>query len=261
MVVWHGIVNAFVTPPGALLVLMAAGFLLLRRRPLGWMLTLAGFGLLTALSLPIVADALARHLEKIPALTRVPGNAQAIVVLAAGRYRHAPEYGGQDTVGPDTLVRLRYAAHLYREHPLPILVSGGAPFGGVSDAALMRRVLVHAFHVPVRFLETQSRTTAQNARFSARILREAHIRRILLVTQAWHMPRAAALFRSQQLIVIPAPTGFATTSHRNRTLLGVLPSAHALAVSALVFHEEVGMAWMHIRAALPSWLATAISNP
>ncbi len=262
MVVWHGVVNAFVTPPGAFLILMAAGLLLAARRPAGgWTLVVTGWALLAAASLPVVADGLARRIENVPALRQIPESAQAIVVLAAGRYRRAPEYGDRDTVGADTLVRLRYAAYLYRRRPLPILVSGGAPFGGPPAARLMRHVLVHAFHVPVRFLEERSKTTAQNARFSARILRRAHIRRILLVTQAWHMRRAAALFRAHGLIVTPAPTDFTVPGRRDGGVLAELPSAHALAVTALVTHEEIGWLWMRTRAALPAWLSRIINNP
>ncbi|MDA8361113.1 MAG: YdcF family protein [Gammaproteobacteria bacterium] len=262
MVVWHGVVNACVTPPGALLILMAAGFLAVWRwRVAGWTLLIGGWALLVMASLPVVATALARRVETVPALLRIPASAQAIVVLAAGRDRHAPEYGGRDTVGADTLVRLRYAAHLYRRRPLPILVSGGAPFGGTPDALLMRHVLIHAFHVPVRFVESRSRTTAQNARFSARILLRAHMRRVVLVTQAWHMRRAAALFAARGLTVIPAPTDFIRAGRRSRTVLGMLPSAHALAVSSLIIHEEIGTLWMQWRTLLPRWLAARINNP
>lgn len=263
MIVWHGIVNAFATPPGALLVWIAAGLIIIPTRPtLGYILIASGVSTLWVLSLPVAAEALARDLETVPALmTPPPAGPQAIVVLAAGRYRHAPEYGGHDTVGTDTLVRLRYAASLYRQTRLPILTSGGAPFGGQPAALLMRHVLRNDFHVPVRFVETHSKTTAGNARDSRVILRRAHIRRILLVTQAWHMPRAAALFRHQGFIVTPAPTDFVTTSRRDNTVLAYLPSARALALSATVGHEELGRLWLSLRAFLPQPLSALISNP
>lgn len=263
MVVWHGIVNALVTPPGVLLIGMAGGLAISRARPaLGYIVIALSTAALWILSLPVTADALARDLETVPALaTPVPAGPQAIVVLAAGRDRRAPEYDNEDTVGANTLVRLRYAASLYRQTGLPILASGGAPFGGRPTARLMRHVLRNDFHVPVQFVETHSRTTAGNARFCRALLRRAHIRRILLVTQAWHMPRAAALFRRQGFVVTPAPTDFVTTSRRDDTILGYLPSASALALSATVGHEELGLLWIHLSARLPRWLAAFINNP
>ena len=62
--------------------------------------------------------------------------AQAIVVLGAGKRTHAPEFGGE-TVNRLALERLRYAATLARETRLPMLVSGGAPAGDTPEASLM----------------------------------------------------------------------------------------------------------------------------
>lgn len=52
---------------------------------------------------------------------------QAIVVLGAGTYFRAPEYGA-DTVNARGLVRMRYAAHLHRATAKPILATGGRFF-------------------------------------------------------------------------------------------------------------------------------------
>ncbi|WP_298134101.1 YdcF family protein [Acidiferrobacter sp.] len=263
MILWHSVVNAFVTPPGLFLLLMVVGLVLFmaRQKKTGAAVMVLSWAGLCAVSLPAVSVPLARAWERYPALRRpLPIGPQAIVVLAAGRYHHAPEYGGQDTVGANTLVRLRYAARLFRETHLPILVSGGAPLGGIAAARLMRRVLKRDFAVPVRWVEVSSRTTAQNARYSAAVLRSQKISTIFLVTQAWHMPRAVALFRAAGFKVVPAPTGFTTRSRRDRTVLRYLPSAHALFLSALIFHESVGLAWVHVQALIPTSVAHFISH-
>ena len=263
MIVWHGLVNACLTPPGLFLLVMAAGLVLMaahRPRTGAAMVVLSWAGLVVV-SLPIVSTKLARAWESDPALSRpLPIGPRAIVVLAAGRYHDAPEYGRRDTVGTDTLVRLRYAAHLFRETRLPILVSGGAPLGGTPAALLMRHVLTRDFATPVRWVEASSRTTAQNAAYSWAILHPQKIRSIFLVTQAWHMPRAAALFRGVGFKVVPAPTDFVTSSRRGDTILAYLPNAHALALSALIVHEMIGLGWVRIRALLPAFLAHRISH-
>ena len=58
----------------------------------------------------------------------------------------------------------------------------------------------------VLLLESASRNTTQNAVFTAALLAERGINRILLVTSALHMPRAVARFEEAGMIVIPAPT-------------------------------------------------------
>lgn len=259
MIVWHGIVNAFVTPPGLFLFVAAAGFLSLQtktNRRFGLTLMVFAWVGLGLSSLPVVASALARQWESYPALSNpLPKGPQAIVVLAAGRWRKAPEYGHRDTVGADTLVRLRYGAHLFKKTRLPILVSGGAPLGGVPAAVLMRRTLNQDFRVPVKWVEDRSRTTSQNAKRSAQILAPLGVRRIFLVTQAWHMRRAVLLFRQAGFVVTPAPTDFVRRSRRDLTLLAYLPSAHAIALSATIFHEAVGVLWIRVRGFIPQPLA------
>ena len=96
--------------------------------------------------------------------------ADAIVVLGAGSYLKAPEYGA-DTVGEAGLFRLRYAARLQRETGRPVLVTGGKPQGNtLSEAEQMKAVLENEFHVPVKWTEGESNNTLENARFTQRIL-------------------------------------------------------------------------------------------
>ncbi len=167
---------------------------------------------LLILSLPLVGNALMAPLENHPPITPPQlQRVQAIVILGAGSYYAAPEYGG-DTVSHYTLERLRYGARLARESRLPLLVTGGAPFGGRAEAESMREALEVDFGIKVRWVETASRDTAENAGLSAPMLKAAGVTRIALVSHGWHLPRAIPLFEKQGLEVMPAPTAFSTGS-------------------------------------------------
>lgn len=239
-------VAALLVPPGCLLVLAAAGALLARRQPrLGRALVGCGLAALYGLSMPYVADAMTGWLEPAPRDPLADRGGQAIVVLGGGTYFAAPEYGG-DTVGGYTLTRLRYAAHLHHASKVPVLVSGGAPLGNArTEAELMERVLETEFSVPVRWVEKGSNNTLENARMSHRVLAADGIKRIYLVTHAWHMPRARLAFERAGFSVIPAPTGYAT--RYRTTALTFLPNASALLSSSWVFHEAIGLGWYHLR--------------
>ena len=169
-----------------------------------------------------VAGALERSLHAHPAMppdAEVPA-AGVIVVLGAGSYRDPPEYEGSDTVGRLTLERLRYAASLHRRSGLPLLVTGGGTLPGTpAEAAAMALSLEDDFGIGVRFVEDRSRNTAENAANSARMLSEAGISRIVLVTHAVHMARAVRAFEGQGLEVVPAPTVIAGERPRGRRLL------------------------------------------
>lgn len=185
-----------------------------------------------------------RSLEVAPPLRgHEAAQAQAIVVLSAGFNANAPEYGGP-TVDAFALQRLRYAARLARETGLPVLVAGG-PVRDVEAtlASMMAATLERDFGVAPRWREERSTDTHENAVFAAEILREAGVSRVLLVTHAWHMPRAQAAFERAGLAVTPAPTG---RSDRPRSAFALLPSAGALRQSYYALHELAGGLWYRL---------------
>jgi len=240
--------EALILPPGGLILLLVLS-LMGGRRLLPRLLTVVLVAVFYLLSTPFGAGRLAAGLEIYPALTPADlaqQDAQAILVLGAGRKADAPEYG-QDTANALMLERLRYAAHLHRLTQLPLIVSGGSPMGeGEPEAALARRVLETDFQVPVVALEGQSRTTRENALNSGPLLRDLGIKRVLLVTHAWHMRRALQSFEGQPVQITPAPTGFMYTGADTPEWRDWLPSAFALTNSCLCLHEYLGALWYRL---------------
>ena len=234
--------SAWLLPPLDLIAVIAVGLALTRkRRRLGLTICITALAGLALLCLPVGGHLLITSLETIPPIKAAElhnGGAGAIVILGSGR-RISPEYGG-DTVSEVGLVRIRYGARLARETRLPVLVTGGRPDGGsASEADLMAETLDQDFGVKVRWRETESINTIQNARFSAKILADAGIKRVILVTDASHMRRSIARFRSADIEVVPAPTAFHVRS--SFTPLDFLPSAGGLLNSGKALHEWVGI--------------------
>jgi uncharacterized SAM-binding protein YcdF (DUF218 family) len=251
-----GLLGNLLLPPtnGLLLLSLAALF---HRRRVGFALALLGGGLLLAQSLPPVAGWLNETLEERagPVLTDTRG-AGAIVVLGSGLNLDAPEYSG-DTVNERSLVRARYGAVVARRFGLPVLVSGGQPRNASrSEADVIADLLEKEFGVPVRWREGNSLDTADNARFSAVMLHDQGIRKIVLVTQAFHMPRARRLFEAAGFEVIPAPTELSTRREQPRNLLDWLPRTRALQDSYYALHEWLGLLWLDVLAGLKrlDWL-------
>jgi uncharacterized SAM-binding protein YcdF (DUF218 family) len=243
----------FKTLLGTLLLPPANGLALLgvagvfRRRRWAFGLAVLATALLVLQSLPLVADSLLRSLEnRAGPVLEDPAGAQAIVVLGSGLLSEAAEYGG-DTANERTLVRTRYGATVARRFGLPVLVSGGRPVNATrSEAEVMAGILANEFGVPVRWQESRSQDTADNAAMSAKILKAAGIRRVVLVTQAFHMPRAATLFRAAGLEVVAAPTHFMSGDGAELIWLDFLPRASALQRSYYALHEWLGLAWLHL---------------
>ena len=107
----------------------------------------------------------------------------------------------------------------------------------------MQQSLHDDFHLPTQWVEPHSRTTWENARFT-RCLLPAHIKTIVLVTHAWHIPRARYAFEQAGFRVIPAGTGYATQgifSWHDFT-----PQLGALQRLVIVLHETFGLIWYHV---------------
>ncbi len=139
--------------------------------------------------------------------------------------------------------RVWYASRLFHAGKAPLLLlSGGSdPERQVFSEARAMAIFLQDLGVPPKamLLEESSRTTRENAVYSAALLKARGIHRILLVTSALHMPRAMALFNAQGLQVVPAPTDFEVRA-LPPGLLPWLPDALELDGSARAMKEIVG---------------------
>ncbi len=242
-----GFLKALLLPPANLLVLAGVGRLLYRRRPvLGRRVIGFAIALLYALSTPVIGNLLLKSLESSPAisLNKDLKDVGAIVILSAGLQIEAPEYGG-DTVGSLTLERLRHGARIHRATGIPVLVTGGKiPESNIPLAQAMEEAMREDFNVPVRWVEVKSKNTYENAVATTAILGHQGIKRIALVTHAWHMPRSLSVFKSLGLEVVAAPTVF--TRRRSFRPSDLIPTANSLQRSAFATHEWIGRLWYWI---------------
>ncbi len=253
---WKPALAALLLPPVPLLLLCIVGArLILRHRVRGWLLVLVGLLLLALFSLRGTAVILRdQFLRPPPALAEGPladlqarvkaGERVAIVVLGGGRRAYAPEYGVAD-LEPPTLERLRYGVWLSRRIGADLAFSGGLGWeaGGregssATEAEVAARVARSEFNQPIRWLEATSRDTRENAALSLPPLRAAGIRTVVVVTHAWHMPRALTHFQRSagaDLKVIPAPMGQVLLTHR--WVSDWLPSGDGLQENRRVLRE------------------------
>ena len=253
----NGMPRDLMLPPGSLFLVILAGLLIWWRWPRTGR-TVAGAGLLALAFLCTTGGArlFVAPLERQTTALMAPekAGAQAIVVLAAGQLENAPEYGQRAIPDYIALARLRYAAHLYRRTGLPVLVSGGNGDADVdldpakreyAKADAMAVALTHDFDVPVRWIEPRSRDTLENANYSAAMLRADGIKRVLLVTDAMHMPRSRAVFQRAGLEVVDAPTQF--FSNQPTSYRSWIPTAEGMRQSWYAVYELLGIAWYRER--------------
>ena len=247
----NAVATFLLVPPLNLLLLALVGFVLSWQRP-RWQRAgriLCGLGLagLLLLAMPITNTLMLLAIEDIA--PPPPPDAPAAIVILGGDVQLVGNLPSVADVGAMTLERLRAGAALQRAALLPVLVSGGViDWNGVqpSLATMMTHSLETDFAVPVRWQESASLDTWENARDSGAILQAAGIRSVFLVTHAWHMRRALIAFRHFGIEVTPAPVPFSRLLRADPGAF--IPRATSWADSYHVLHEWVGCVWYALRA-------------
>lgn len=243
-------------PPMFNILLLLVGLLLLRWRPrLAWFCLLLSLITLYLFSTPWVADRLLASIERHPAIPveqlpslkqQLSGTKTAIVVLGSGHDIAWPQYGDQQ-LDERAITRANYAAWLSRQLELPLLLTGGS-FGSVSKphAKIMAAYMDRHLGVSPDWLEIQSRTTFENAKYAQGILERHAIEQIVLVTHSYHMRRSVNLFTELGITIIPAPIATAQPKALSR-IEEWLPWPNKMRVSHSVIHEYLGLLYYSVR--------------
>jgi len=226
------------------LLVIAVVLLMLRRRRIAAVLAALGLAWALFWSLPASSLWAGGRLEQLypyTAAAQLPP-AQAIVVLgghtAGGRPNWFEPYERETA-----LTRTDSAIRLYRAERAPlILLSGAALDGSQSEAESMANTL-RKNGVPDQalLLEKSSFNTYENAVYSARILKELGITRVLLVTSALHMPRAMAVFSKQGLTPIAAPSAPQIVVPDDTAFSFWLPDERSFFASRSIIKEYAGL--------------------
>jgi uncharacterized SAM-binding protein YcdF (DUF218 family) len=241
------VLGFFAQPSNLLIALGLAGALLSatrfaragRRMMIGALSLLAVFGMTPVghwLLLPLE--------ERFPRWQEGRGEPDGIVVLG-GAVEEIISSARDAFVLTEQGSRMTAAVELARRYPAARIVfsggSGALLHGEVKEAAVARRMLERLGVEPTRItVEDRSRNTVENAIFSKAAADPKPGERWLLVTSAFHMPRAIGVFRQVSFPVEAYPVDWRTTGPAdlfrfNWTMI------IGLVRTSLATHEWVGL--------------------
>jgi uncharacterized SAM-binding protein YcdF (DUF218 family) len=246
MLVLHKLLPVFLLPMGWILILLVLALIWRKRWPV-----VAALAILYVCSLPLTANGLFHLIERgnpPRALGTVP-KADAIVTL--GGIFGPPT--GDDTVPnfADSGVRLEGAIALWNRQKSDwvVFTGGRIPWLGRTEVEgeISRRVAM-ARGVPAdRVIVTHEiENTRDEAVAVAELMKERGWKRIILVTSAWHMPRAAHLFRKAGIEFVAFPVDFRHDDERRFSILDLVPAAGSFSGTELVLREWYGLAFYTI---------------
>lgn len=207
--------------------------------------------LLFVLTSPLVARVLVAALEGEHRPSGLPAPiANGTIVVLGGGLRDAGSLRPRIELTEESMRQTVCGADLYHHGIAPsLLVTGGDArvFGSGPAEATVMKEFAGRLGVPAASVitEVQARTTYENAVRTKHLLGDRAS--IILVTSATHMPRAAALFRTQGFDVIPYPCGFhernrATEGWETTSIFDVLPATWAFREISEAIEELAGIA-------------------
>ena len=243
----HKLLPIFVLPIGFTMVLVWAALLLKKRWLAG-----VGVGILAIGSMPIVGDSLLRTLEnRFPKLEVEDCQpADAVVVLSGMLRKTRSKRGGLEW--GESVDRFEQGVLLMRAGKAPLLIftGGRIPWSNrqVTEGEDLRTAAV-ARGVPAEaiLVTEEVGSTADEARAVRAIAASRGLTRIILVTTAWHMPRAEFLFRRAGVPVVPFPVDYNTRYGEPATLLDFLPQAGGIGNTEIALRESYGLVYYHLR--------------
>jgi uncharacterized SAM-binding protein YcdF (DUF218 family) len=211
-----------------------------RRFALGMIIAAATIGYLGSVS--IVGDALLAPLERqFPALPEgaMPAGVHYVLVLGSG---YLPRDGIPVTAAldEDGLVRIVEGVSIVRRlGNARLIASGGAPPGITPSALGYAKLAVQLGIDPKSLIVLDTpRNTQEEVRAMAGVVGEEPF---IVVTSAYHMPRAMRLMRAAGLHPIPAPTGYALRGPPGLDWRRLVPSGSGARKTEHALHEYLGL--------------------
>ena len=244
MIYINKILPIIFSPLGLIIVLLLFG--ILRKKILPSLLALL---LLTLLSLPLVSNQLIKSLERNYSVISPNelDTADTVVVLS----------GMLQTIKQDSMIHYEFSEAVDRifaginllkmgKAQKIILTRGKLPWSkGDSEGDYLAEFVQSQGIDPNRILLTEIvQNTNDEAKAISRMLPKNS--EVILVTSAFHMPRAKKVFQNQNLKIIPYAVDF-RSSAKDIDVLDFLPQANAFKDSSFYFREIIGRLYYSLR--------------
>ncbi|MCG8474052.1 MAG: YdcF family protein [Cytophagales bacterium] len=180
-----------------------------------------------------------------PTLASLPHTETAVLLGGGGL---APAEDLESIIQHETNTRPRFniALALYKAKKFDrlLITAGNLNFGGLEARELKRYFVFMGIPAEAIVLEEKARTTAENAIYSEKLMKEKGMDKdILLITDAFHMRRAQKIFENAGFRVTPYAGGYQRKNHTRQWFDYIFPSPHTLDQWDLLMKEFFG--WLY----------------
>ena len=211
--------------------------------------SLVGIIVLILSSLPIISNKFIAYLEKDYQLIEIADveNVDAIVVLS-GMIRVIGDEENLKYEFNDSVDRFFASLDLFNNNKSPILIltRGKMPWSlGIAEGEYLKELAIkYGVSEENIILTDEVQNTDQEAKAIKKILTENA--KIILVTSAFHMPRAEKVFKAANINLIPFPVDFQNSKSKT-TMMDFIPSAGSLSQTSHFVREMIGRLYYNLK--------------
>jgi len=245
MIYFHKILPLIFSPLFFIISLIIFGLIIGSKK-----ISLTGVIILVILSMPIVSDKLIAYLESDYELIKPSKveSADAVVVLS-GMVKTIQTKNGLDYEWDEAADRIFAGIDLFKSNKAPVLIltGGKLPWSiGVPEGEYLRDVAIDLGVPKKDILITENvENTDQEAKAIKKILLLDNPK-VILVTSAFHMPRAQLVFEAAGINVIPFPVDFIIGAEK-LTFMSFIPSAGSFASTSFFVREMIGRTYYSLK--------------
>tara|TARA_B110000027_G_scaffold3837_1_gene3435 strand:+ start:97 stop:837 length:741 start_codon:yes stop_codon:yes gene_type:complete len=244
MIYLHKILPLIVSPLFFIIFIIVLGAIFKSKK-----IILLGVIILVFCSLPIISNKLISYLEKDYVLRDIStiDKADAIVVLS-GMLKTIKTGDKLKYEFGDSVDRILSGIDLFKNNKasLLILTRGQLPWSlGIPEGEYLKYFAIK-FGVPEESISITNivQNTAEEAKSVKKILNLNEVK-IILITSAFHMPRAKKVFEASNIKVIPFAVDFQST-HKNFTIMDLIPSANSFMRTSFFVREMIGRLYYNL---------------
>ena len=244
MIYLHKILPSIFSPLMLVIGLIVLGIIFNLRK-----FSLIGIIILILSSLPIISNKFIAYLEKDyqPIEIAEIENVDAIVVLS-GMIRVIGDEENLKYEFTDSVDRFFAGLDLFNNNKSPILIltRGKMPWSlGIAEGEYLKELAIkYGVSEENIILTDEVQNTDQEAKAIKEILTEDA--KIILVTSAFHMPRAEKVFKAANINLIPYPVDFQNSKSKT-TMMDFIPSAGSLFDTSHFVREMIGRLYYNLK--------------
>ena len=245
MIYFHKILPLLFSPLFLIISLIILGLILNSKK-----ISLTGIAILIIFSVPIVSNKLLAYLESDYELIKPSKveSADAIVVLS-GMVSTIKTKDGLEYEWGSGVDRFFTGIDLFNLNKAPTLIftGGKLPWSiGVPEGEFLKKEAIKLGIPKKDILITENvENTDQEAKAIKKLLSTDNPK-IILVTSAFHMPRAKLVFEAAGINVIPSPVDFIIGAEK-LTFMNLIPSASSFANTSFFVREMIGRTYYNLK--------------